>query len=90
MSPETCSGENKVYTRKNLTKLPFQGIKESTAVLECKVTKFLEYEGDHVILVGEVIYAQAEASLEEIAPLLHESGEKFRRIGEEMTLKREK
>jgi flavin reductase (DIM6/NTAB) family NADH-FMN oxidoreductase RutF len=65
-------------------------IKESKAVLECKVTKFLEYEGDHVILVGEVIYAQAEASLEEIAPLLHESGEKFRRIGEEMTLKREK
>jgi flavin reductase (DIM6/NTAB) family NADH-FMN oxidoreductase RutF len=65
-------------------------IRESKAILECKVTKFLEYDGDHVILVGEVIHAQAESSLEEINPLLHDSGEKFRRIGEEITLNRKK
>ena len=54
------------------------------------MTRFLEYNGDHVILVGEVIHAQAKGNLEEIDPLLHDSGEKFRRIGQELTLDREK
>jgi flavin reductase (DIM6/NTAB) family NADH-FMN oxidoreductase RutF len=71
-------------------KVGVPGIKESKAILECKVTKFLEYEGDHVILVGEVIHSQAKGSLEEINPLLHDSGEKFRTIGEELTLNRKK
>jgi flavin reductase (DIM6/NTAB) family NADH-FMN oxidoreductase RutF len=75
---------------KKSKKVSVPRIKESKAILECKTTKFLEYNGDHVILVGEVIHAQAEASLEEINPLLHDSGEKFRRIGEEITLKRKK
>jgi len=75
---------------KKSKKVSVPRIKESKAILECKTTKFLEYDGDHVILVGEVIHAQAEASLEEIKPLLHDSGEKFRRIGEEITLKRKK
>jgi flavin reductase (DIM6/NTAB) family NADH-FMN oxidoreductase RutF len=35
-------------------------IKEARAVLECKVTQFLEYDGDHVVLVGEVVHAEAE------------------------------
>jgi flavin reductase (DIM6/NTAB) family NADH-FMN oxidoreductase RutF len=65
-------------------------LRESRAFLECKATKFLEYDGDHVILVGEVLHAQAESTLEEIDPLLHSSGEKFRRIGEEIFLKRNK
>lgn len=65
-------------------------IKEAKAVLECKVTQFLEYEGDHVILVGKVVHAEAQGNLEEIKPLLHDSGEKFRKIGEEITLKRKK
>jgi len=65
-------------------------IKESKAILECKTTKYLEYGGDHLILVGEVVHAQAEASLEKINPLLHDSGEKFRRIGKEITLNRKK
>ena len=65
-------------------------IKESRAILECKTTRVLEYEGDHVILVGDVIYAQAEASLEKIDPLLHNQGEKFRKIGEEIILDRRK
>lgn len=65
-------------------------IKESRAILECKTTKFLEYDGDHVILVGEVVCAQAEATLEEIDPLLHNQGEKFRKIGEEIILSRRK
>ena len=66
------------------------GIKESKAILECKATKFIEIDGDHVILVGEVVHAQAEASLEKINPLLHDSGEKFRTIGKEVLLNRKK
>ncbi len=66
-------------------------IKESSAVLECKVTRFLEYDGDHVILVGKVVYAEAkEEGLDKINPLLHDSGEKFRTIGKEIILKRKK
>jgi flavin reductase (DIM6/NTAB) family NADH-FMN oxidoreductase RutF len=73
---------------KKSEKVAVPRIKESKAILECKATKFLEFGGDHVILVGEVVYARAEASLDEINPLLHAGGEKFRKIGEEMTLKR--
>jgi flavin reductase (DIM6/NTAB) family NADH-FMN oxidoreductase RutF len=66
-------------------------IKEAMAVLECKVTRFLEYDGDHVILVGEVVHAEAEeGGLDKINPLLHDSGEKFRNIGKEIVLKRKK
>jgi len=66
-------------------------IKEARAVLECKVTRFLEYDGDHVILVGEVVHAEAEeGGLDEINPLLHDSGEKFRNIGKKIILKRKK
>jgi len=69
-------------------KVRVPGIKEARAVLECKATNFLEYEGDHVILVGKVIYAEAESNLEEINPLLHDSGEQFRNIGKEIRLSR--
>ena len=66
-------------------------IKEAKAVLECKVTQFLEYSGDHIILVGEVVYAEAEEDgLDAINPLLHDSGEKFRSVGREIILKRGK
>jgi flavin reductase (DIM6/NTAB) family NADH-FMN oxidoreductase RutF len=65
-------------------------IKEAKAILECKATKFLEYNGDHVILVGEVVHAEAEESLEERKPLLHDSGEKFRAIGKTIILKRKR
>ena len=61
------------------------------AILECKVTRFLEYDGDHLLLVGEVVYAEAEeGGLDEINPLFHDSGEKFRTIGKEIILKRKK
>lgn len=63
-------------------------IKEARAVLECKVTQFLEYDGDHVVLVGEVVHAEAEGGLDEINPLLHDSGEEFRNIGKKIILKR--
>lgn len=68
-------------------------VKESKAVLECKTKAFLEYGGDHLILVGEVVYAEAEAinneiNLDSIKPLLHVSGEKFRAVGKEIILKR--
>lgn len=64
-------------------------IKEARAVLECKVDGFLEYGGDHVILVGKVVHAEAEeGGLDRIQPLLHDSGERFRNIGTEIILTR--
>jgi flavin reductase (DIM6/NTAB) family NADH-FMN oxidoreductase RutF len=65
-------------------------IREARAVLECKMTQFLEYDGDHVVLVGEVVHAEAESGLDEINPLLHDSGEEFRNVGKKITLKRKK
>ena len=66
-------------------------IKEAKAVLECKVSRFLEYDGSHVVLVGEVVHAEAEeGGLDKINPILHDSGEKFRTIGKELILKRKK
>lgn len=65
-------------------------IKEAKAVLECKVAQFLEYNGDHVVLVGEVLHAEVEGGLDEINPLLHDSGEEFRNIGKKIILKRRK
>jgi flavin reductase (DIM6/NTAB) family NADH-FMN oxidoreductase RutF len=64
-------------------------IKESKAVLECKVDEFVELKGDHVILAGRVVYAEAiEGGLNFIKPLLHDSSERFRTIGKEIILKR--
>lgn len=63
-------------------------IKQSTASLECKVEKFLEIGGSHIIMVGKVVHAQAlEGGLEKIDPLLHESMYNFRKIGKEIILK---
>jgi flavin reductase (DIM6/NTAB) family NADH-FMN oxidoreductase RutF len=74
---------------KKAEKVKVPRIKEAKAVLECKVTRFLEYAGDHIILVGKVVHAEAEmGGLDEINPLLHDSGEKFRSVGKEIVLKR--
>ena len=64
-------------------------IKESKAILECKVNQFVELPGDHEILVGDVVYAESEEKLDTINPLLHDSGEHFRTIGNEIILQRE-
>lgn len=64
-------------------------IEEAKAVLECKVKQFVELDGDHVILVGEVVHAETEeGGLDNIRPLLHDSEERFRIIGKEIILKR--
>ena len=64
-------------------------IKESRAILECRVDSFVELRGDHVILVGEVLHAESEkGGLDKIQPLLHDSGERFRLVGKKITLKR--
>jgi flavin reductase (DIM6/NTAB) family NADH-FMN oxidoreductase RutF len=63
-------------------------IREAKAILECKVTRFIQLEGDHMILVGKVVHAEAEGGVDEINPLLHDSGERFRNIGKETILKR--
>ncbi|MEM3517243.1 MAG: flavin reductase family protein, partial [Candidatus Bathyarchaeia archaeon] len=68
-------------------------VKESKAILECKVKGFLEFGGDHLILIGEVVYAEAEClnneiNLDAIKPILHVYGEKFRSVGKEIILER--
>lgn len=64
-------------------------IKEARAVLECKVRQFVELDGDHLILVGEVVHAETEeGGLGSIKPLLHDSNERFRAAGKEIILKR--
>ncbi len=64
-------------------------IREAKAVLECRVTQFVELRGDHIILVGEVVYAEAEeGGVDVLNPLLHDTGEKFRSIGKEILLER--
>ena len=74
---------------KKSEKVKVPSLREARAVLECKVTRFLEYDGDHIMLVGKVVHAEAEkGGLDEINPLLHDSGEKFRNVGEEIILKR--
>jgi len=70
-------------------KVSVQRIEEAKAVLECKVKQFVELDGDHVILVGEVVHAETEeGGLDNIRPLLHDSEERFRIIGKEIILKR--
>lgn len=77
-----------LHTQKS-EKVKVPRIKEAIAVLECEVTQFLEYGGDHTILVGKIVHAEAEeGGLDEINPLLHDSGEKFRNVGKEIILKR--
>lgn len=79
--------ENNLHTQDSIrVKVP--RIKESQAFLECKTRKILEYSGDHIILVGEVVFAQTQETIEEVDPLLHVGGEKFRKIGDQLILKR--
>ncbi len=64
-------------------------VRESRAVLECRLKDIIEVEGsDHVILVGEVVAAESAGGLEEIRPLMHDSGKKFRSVGKEIVLNR--
>jgi flavin reductase (DIM6/NTAB) family NADH-FMN oxidoreductase RutF len=64
-------------------------ITESRAILECRVRRFIELDGDHLILVGEVVHAEGdELGVDGIRPLLHDSNEKFRAVGTEIILQR--
>jgi flavin reductase (DIM6/NTAB) family NADH-FMN oxidoreductase RutF len=64
-------------------------IRESKAVLECKVSQLVELNEGHLILVGEVLHAETEeGGLDKIRPLLHASSGKFRSIGKEIVLER--
>ncbi len=66
-------------------------VKESRAVLECRVKDFVEIEGsDHVLLIGEVVAAQSAGDIDDIRPLLHCSGDRFRSVGKEIILERKK
>lgn len=81
--------KNNLHIQKS-KKVSVPRIKESNAVLECKTKKLLEYDGDHLILVGEIVYAQAKETLDQVDPLLHVSGETFRKIGKQLFIKRRK
>ena len=72
----------------NSKKVNVPRIKEAKAILECRVEQFVELKGDHIILVGKVLYAESEGGVDEINPLLHDSGEKFRTVGKQIILKR--
>ena len=64
-------------------------IREAKVVLECKVDEFVEPKGDHLILVGKVVHAEAEKKeVESRRPLLHDSNENFWTIGKKIILKR--
>ena len=64
-------------------------IREARAVLECKVSQFVELNGGRFILVGEVLHAETEeGGLDKIRPLLHVSGGRFRSAGREIVLER--
>ncbi|MGD0422280.1 MAG: flavin reductase family protein [Candidatus Bathyarchaeia archaeon] len=65
-------------------------IRESNAILECRVKQFIELSGDHLILVGEVVHAEAkQTGLDDIDPLLHDGGGRFRTIGKQIILERQ-
>lgn len=64
-------------------------VKESGAVLECKVKDMIEIPGsDHILMIGEIVTAESAGGLDEIKPLLHEGGSRFRSVGKGITLKR--
>ena len=66
-------------------------VKESRAVLECKVKDIIEIsDSDHVILIGEVVAAESVDGIDEIKPLMHDAGGSFRSIGNEIMLERRK
>ena len=65
-------------------------IRESNAILECRLKQFIELASDHLILVGEVLHAEVkQIGLDKIRPLLHDSGERFRTIGKQIILNRQ-
>ena len=78
-----------LHTAKS-TKVKVPRIRESNAILECRVDRFVELPGDHLILVGEVLYAEVkQIGLDKIRPLLHDVGERFRTVGKQIILSRQ-
>ena len=75
----------------NSVKVKVPRVRESSAVLECRVKKFMEFDGDHLVLVGEVLHAEAkQTGLDRIRPLLHDGGERFRTVGKQIILERQR
>jgi len=73
------------------SKVKVPRIREAKAYLECKVTQVVELKGDHLILIGEVLHAGIQqGGLDSVRPLLHDGGGRFRAIGREIILKRQR
>jgi len=64
-------------------------VMESKAILECKVKDIVEVkDSDHVMLIGEVVAAESAGNVEDIKPLMHDTGDSFRGLGKEILLNR--
>jgi flavin reductase (DIM6/NTAB) family NADH-FMN oxidoreductase RutF len=88
-------GEN-LLSQNNLTTTPSELVKpprieESPIILECRLKKIIAIENsDHVMVIGEIVLAESTGGLDEIKPLLHDQGNKFRSLGKEIILKRKR
>jgi len=64
-------------------------VRESRSVMECKVKEMVEVDGsDHVLLIGEIVHAESEGGIDDVKPLMHDGGRKFRSVGKETELER--
>jgi len=71
-------------------------VKEAKVHLECKFVKEIDV-GDHIIIVGEIVAADAEGLKDDYTPdlmklktIMHMTGEYFYSVGEEIKLERKK
>jgi len=87
--------KNKLHLE-NSEKISVPRIKESKAVLECRLSEVLELkEADHCIVVGKVVAVKAQEKdgvldIDSMNYLMHETGGIFRKIGEKVLLERKK
>ncbi len=72
-------------------------IKEAKACLECKLRKTIDIGGTHILVIGEIVAADAEGLKENYTPdlmklktIMHMTGEYFYSVGKEIKLERKK
>lgn len=72
-------------------------VKEAKACLECKMRKEIDIGGTHILIIGEIVVADAEGvkdnynpDFKELKTIMHLSGEDFYSVGKEIKLKRER
>lgn len=68
------------FTLRKSKKVEPKGLKEAVIWLECKVEKMVE-AGDHVIVVGEIVYAEVEDEFWDDGRFLAEKAETLQHLG---------